>query len=69
MLVFAGQDTIIHPPIPLGASLIAMIGKERRGVGAVGCTIRRLAAKVVGNKVMKEMASILSPRQLGYGDS
>ena len=46
---------------------------EKNGGGvrpiAVGCTIRRLAAKVVGNKVMKEMASILSPRQLGYGVS
>ena len=32
-------------------------------------TLRRLAAKVASDKVMTEMASLLSPRQLGYGVS
>ena len=33
---------------------------------AVSCTLRRLAAKVGGNKVMKEMGDLLAPRQLGF---
>eukprot|EP00731_Ephydatia_muelleri_P031243 Em0022g757a len=46
---------------------------EKKGGGirpiAVGCTLRRLAAKVASGKVMVEMATLLSPRQLGYGVS
>ena len=34
---------------------------------AVGCTLRRLAAKVASGRVLEEMASLLAPRQLGYG--
>ena len=44
---------------------------EKKGGGirpiAIGCTLRRLAAKVAGNKVLNEMAALLSPCQLGYG--
>ena len=34
---------------------------------AVGCTLRRLVAKIAGQLVVDEMAELLSPRQLGYG--
>ena len=34
---------------------------------AVGCTLRRLAAKVASNKALEDMATMLSPHQLGYG--
>ena len=34
---------------------------------AVGCTLRRLVAKIAGRKVLDEMTNLLAPRQLGYG--
>ena len=34
---------------------------------AVGCTLRRLAAKVASNKALEDMATMLAPHQLGYG--
>ena len=34
---------------------------------AVGCTLRHLVAKIVGNQVMQDMASVLAPKQLGFG--
>ena len=34
---------------------------------AVGCTLRRLVAKVAGSEVRDEMIDLLAPRQLGYG--
>ena len=34
---------------------------------AVGCTLRRLVAKVACNLVAADMANLLAPRQLGYG--
>ena len=34
---------------------------------AVGCTLRRLAAKCAGNRVMQAMGALLAPYQLGYG--
>ena len=47
--------------------------KIKKGGGirpiAVGCTLRRLAAKVASGKVIVEMATLLSPGQLGYGVS
>ena len=33
---------------------------------AVGCTLRRLVAKVAGFSMVDEMADLFSPRQLGY---
>ena len=33
----------------------------------VGCTLRRLAAKVASHRVMEEMGVLLAPRQLGFG--
>ena len=34
---------------------------------AVGCTLRRLAAKVASSKLQEEMATLLAPKQLGHG--
>ncbi len=34
---------------------------------AVGCTLRRLVAKVAGFSVVGDMAALLAPHQLGYG--
>ena len=34
---------------------------------AVGCTLRRLIAKIAGNKVREDMVALSAPRQLGYG--
>ena len=34
---------------------------------AVGCTLRRLAAKTAGSHIMEAMGALLAPRQLGYG--
>ena len=43
--------------------------KNDRGVSAIGCTLRHLAAKVAVNKVLVEMADLLAPDQLGFGVS
>ena len=47
------------------------VALEKPGGGvrpiAVGCTLRRLVAKIAGQLVVDEMAELLSPRQLGYG--
>ena len=55
-------------PFFFGASLVAL-EKKSGGVHpiAVGCTLRRLVAKVTSQIVVEEMAELLSPRQLGYG--
>ena len=34
---------------------------------AVGCTLRRLVAKVASQMILEEMAELISPRQHGYG--
>ena len=51
-----------------GASLTALT-KTDGGVRpiAVGCTLRRLAAKCASNNVKQAMAALLAPHQLGYG--
>ena len=33
----------------------------------MGCTLRRLVAKIAGNKVRDDMVALLAPRQLGFG--
>ena len=55
-------------PFFFGASLVAL-RKKAGGVRpiAVGCTLRRLVAKVASGMVRDLMAHLLSPRQLGYG--
>ena len=69
-LILSGQTPLSIRPFFFGASLIALKkkGGEIRPI-AVGCTLRRLAAKVASGKVMVEMVTLLSPRQLGYGVS
>ena len=34
---------------------------------AVGCTLRRLTAKVASGKVLEDMGALMAPRQLGFG--
>ena len=55
-------------PYFFGASLIAL-NKSCGGIRpiAVGCTLRRLAAKCASLAVRDEMGPLLAPLQLGYG--
>ena len=66
--VLSGSILTSVRPFFFGANLIAI---QKKGGGirpiAVGCTLRRLVAKVAGMKVVDEMAALLAPRQLGYG--
>ena len=68
------------PHSPLSVHLFSGVGCQRKytlvalekksgGVRpiAVGCTLRRLVAKVACLSVVDEMAELLSPTQLGYG--
>ena len=57
----------VHP-LFFGANLTALV-KRDEGVSpvAVGCTLRRLVAKVASNRVRDDMALLFEPRQLGYG--
>ena len=66
-LVLAGKTPPSFFPY-FGANLIALQKKDG-GVRpiAVGCTLRRLAAKVASGKVLEDMAALLAPHQLGYG--
>ena len=66
--VFHGVVPGIVIPLFFEPSLVAL--KTRTGgvrPFAVGCTLRWLAAKTAGRKVLDEMKDLLSPRQLGYG--
>ena len=67
-LVLRGDTPEEVRPLFFGASLVAL-RKKCDGVRpiAVGCTLRRLVAKVACNKVVGDMAHVLAPRQLGYG--
>ena len=67
-LVLQGKTPVSIRPFFFGASLTALTKKEG-GIRpiAVGCTLRRLVAKVAGFRVRDEMAALLAPRQLGYG--
>ena len=69
-LVLAGKTPLSICPFFFGASLTALTKKEG-GIRpiAVGCTLRRLAAKVACFRVREEMADLLAPKQLGYGVS
>ena len=67
-LVLEGRTPPSVRPFFFGATLTAL-NKKGGGVRpiAVGCTLRRLVAKVAGNKVREDMVALLAPRQLGYG--
>ena len=68
-LVLQGNTPAESRPFFIGASLVAFRKKQWGGGGvrpiAVGCTLRRLVAKVASRKVACEMADLLSPWQLG----
>ena len=55
-------------PYPFGASRVACAQQSCGGIRpiAVGCTLRRLAAKCASLTVRDEMGPVLSPLQLGY---
>ena len=67
-LLLQGNAPVEVRPFLFGASLVAL-RKKSGGVRpiAVGCTLRRLAAKVASRMVRDNMASLLSPKQLGCG--
>lgn len=67
-LVISGNVPQPAAPFFFGASLLGC-NKPDEGTRpiAIGCTLRRLAAKSLGNYVFEEMGSLLFPLQLGYG--
>ena len=67
-LVLRGETPVEVRPFFFGASLVAL-RKKCGGVRpiAVGCSLRRLVAKVACKQVAVEMAELLAPRQLGFG--
>ena len=67
-LVLSGDTPPEIRPVFFGASLTALKKKDG-GVRpiAVGCTLRRLAAKLASSAVVQSMGSLLAPLQLGYG--
>ena len=67
-LILKGKTPSQIQPFFFGASLVALKKKDG-GVRpiAVGCTLRRLAAKCASHHALKELADLLSSRQLGYG--
>ena len=67
-LVLEGDVQVCARPYFFGANFVALELKDG-GVRpiAVGCTQRRLVAKVAGRGVMKEMGALLFPWQPGYG--
>ena len=67
-LVLSGEVPVSIRPFFFGANITALQKKDG-GIRpiAVGCTLRRLVAKVAGARVMEEMGALLAPRQLGYG--
>ena len=67
-LVLRGDTPDVVRPFFFGASLVAL-NKKSGGIRpiTVGCTLRRLTAKVACNLVATDMAELLAPHQLGYG--
>ena len=73
LAAFSTLDLEGKIPLPIcpfffEATLIALEKKEGgvRSI-AVGCTLRRLVAKIAGFRVLENMATLLASRQLGYG--
>ena len=67
-LVLEGRTPPSIRPFFFGANLTALHKKDG-GIRpiAVSCTLRRLVAKIAASKVKEELASLLAPRQLGFG--
>ena len=67
-LVLEGRTPSSIRPLFFGANLTAL---HKKGGGirpiAVGCTLRRLVAKIAASKVKEDLTSLLAPRQLGFG--
>ena len=67
-IIVKGDTPSSISPFFFGASLIAL---EKKGGGvrpiAIGCILRRLAAKAIGSQLKSRMGDLLAPRQLGYG--
>ena len=66
-LVLQGKTPVSIRPFLFRASWTALTKDGGIRPIAVGCTLRRLVAKVAGFRVRDEMAALLAPRQLGYG--
>ena len=66
--VLEGKTPLSVCPFFFGANLTALIKRDGRiRPIAVGCTLRRLVAKVASNRVRDDMALLFAPSQLGYG--
>ena len=67
-LSFLERSILLHVPSFLGQNLIGL-NKRDGGIRpiAVGCTLRRLAAKCVNASIFEDMGSLLFPLQLGFG--
>lgn len=67
-LVTNGKTPAEIRPLFFGARLTA-ISKKGGGVHpiVVGCTLRRLVAKIASGIVLGDMSALLAPRQLGFG--
>ena len=67
-LVLEGRTPPLWRPFFFGANLTAL-RKKSGGIRpiAIGCTLRCLAAKVMGGELREEMRELLAPWQLGYG--
>ena len=69
-LVLSGITPVQVRPLFFGATLTAL-NKKDGGLRpiAVGCTLRRMVAKVASRAVLERMGSLLAPLQLGFGTS
>jgi hypothetical protein len=67
-LIIQGKVPQCARPFFFGATLTGL-SKKDGGVRpiAVGCVLRRLAAKCLCKSVFEEMGSLLFPHQLGFG--
>jgi hypothetical protein len=66
--MFLGLIPLEISQILYGASLCAL-SKKDGGIRpiAVGCILRRLAAKIVCTRISEQMGNFLNPLQLGFG--
>ena len=67
-LILKGQTPNQIRPYFFGATLVAFT-KKNGGIRpiAIGCTLRRLAAKCASALTLSELPDLLVPRQLGFG--
>jgi hypothetical protein len=67
-IILSGEIPRDICPLLFGASLVAL-EKKAGGIRpiAVGCTLRRLTAKVACSRILKKVGSTVRPNQLGFG--